>query len=38
MAGAEGDETVKLLLSTMTLAGSLSLLLTDWASQAFPYL
>ena len=30
--------TVKLLLSVAALAGSLGLLLSDWAGQAFPYL
>jgi hypothetical protein len=29
---------VKLLLAISTLVGSLSLLITDWAGQAFPYL
>jgi hypothetical protein len=29
---------VKLLLSISALAGSLGLLLTDWAGNAFPYL
>jgi hypothetical protein len=29
---------VKLLLAISTLAGSVSLLISDWAGQAFPYL
>jgi len=29
---------VKLLLAISTLLGSTSLLITDWAGQAFPYL
>jgi hypothetical protein len=29
---------VKLLLAIATLAGSLSMLISDWAGQAFPYL
>jgi hypothetical protein len=29
---------VKLLFAISTLVGSLSLLLSDWAGQAFPYL
>jgi hypothetical protein len=33
-----GDENVKLLLSIATLAGSVSLLFSDWAGHAFPYL
>jgi len=31
-------KTVKLLLSLAALTGSLGLLLSDWAGQAFPYL
>jgi len=38
MAGDEGDENVKLLLAIAALAGSVSLLVTDWAGSAFPYL
>jgi hypothetical protein len=29
---------VKLLLAITTLAGSVSMLVSDWAGQAFPYL
>jgi hypothetical protein len=29
---------VKLLFALATLAGSMGLLVTDWAGQAFPYL
>jgi len=29
---------VKLVLAISTLVGSLSLLISDWAGQAFPYL
>jgi hypothetical protein len=29
---------VKLLFAISTLVGSVSLLITDWAGQAFPYL
>ena len=38
IAGDEGDEDVKILLSAAVLVGSLGLLLTDWAGNAFPYL
>ena len=38
MAGDDGDETVKLLLAIASLAGSVSLLITDWAGNAVPYL
>jgi len=34
----KGDTTVKLVLAISTLVGSLSLLISDWAGQAFPYL
>ena len=30
--------TVKILLSVAVLVGTLGLLLSDWAGQAFPYL
>jgi len=35
-----GEETwdVKLLIAIVTLAGSLSLLVSDWAGNGFPYL
>jgi len=38
MAGDEGDQDVKLLLAIASLAGSVSLLITDWAGAAVPYL
>jgi hypothetical protein len=37
-AGVEGDRTLKVLLSAAALAGSLSLLLHDWAGSALAYL
>jgi hypothetical protein len=38
MGPAPRDEAVKLLLAIATLAGSVSMLVSDWAGQAFPYL
>jgi hypothetical protein len=38
MGPTRGREGVKLLLAIATLAGSLSMLISDWAGQAFPYL
>ena len=35
---SKGDQAVKILLSVAALVGSFSLLLTDWAGHAFPYL
>jgi hypothetical protein len=37
-AGDEEIQTVKILLSAAALVGSLSLLFSDWSTQAFPYL
>ena len=34
----EGDKPMKLVLAISVLVGSLSLLVSDWAGQAFPYL
>lgn len=31
-------KTVKLLFALATLAGTMGLLVTDWAAKAFPYL
>lgn len=33
-----GDADVKLFLAITTLAGSIGLLVSDWAGHAFPYL
>jgi hypothetical protein len=38
LAFAKETEAVKILLSVAALVGSLSLLLSDWAGHAFPYL
>lgn len=34
----QGTNAVKLLLAIATLAGSVTMLVSDWAGQAFPYL
>jgi hypothetical protein len=38
IARDEETRAVKIVISVAALAGSLGLLLSDWAGQAFPYL